>query len=270
MVQWNTSQKNVKVIIMKTLKITFTIIGFLLFSMVYAQGVPQPKTPKTTTEKQYPYCESGDCINGWGKKIYDYGYYEGFFRNGNREGYGLFNWTTSGSYMGFWNNDELHGYGCYIGKEKNLIGEYRNGMMNGVGYTHELENDKWEYGIFKNYLVDTAYTFYDNKVDTGCVAGDCQDKYGRYIWSNGDRFTGFFKNGKMYMGTYTFASGDKYEGMFNSNNQFHGEGRFFFNDNAYYGGQWSNGQQHGRGYYHDSSYKSKIGEWSNGQLVKAY
>ncbi|MBW2936741.1 hypothetical protein KXJ69_01405 [Aureisphaera sp. CAU 1614] len=255
---------------MKTLKITFTIIGLLLFSMVYAQGVPQPKTPKTTTEKQYPYCESGDCTNGWGKKIYDYGYYEGFFRNGNREGYGLFNWTTSGSYMGFWNNDELHGYGCYIGKEKNLIGEYRNGMMNGVGYTHELENDKWEYGIFKNYLVDTAYTFYDNNVDTGCVAGDCQDKYGRYIWSNGDRFTGFFKNGKMYMGTYTFASGDKYEGMFNSNNQFHGEGRFFFNDNAYYGGQWSNGQQHGRGYYHDSSYKSKIGEWSNGQLVTAY
>lgn len=255
---------------MKKLKVTFTIIGVLLFSVVYAQGVPQPKTPTTTPVKQYPYCESGDCTNGWGKKIYDYGYYEGFFRNGNREGYGLFNWTTSGSYMGFWNNDELHGYGCYIGKEKNLIGEYRNGMMNGVGYTHELDNDKWEYGVFKNYLVDTAYTFYDNKVDTGCVAGDCQDKYGRYIWSNGDRFTGFFKNGKMYMGTYTFASGDKYEGMFNSNNQFHGEGRFFFNDKAYYGGQWSNGQQHGRGYYHDSSYKTKIGEWSNGQLVRSY
>ena len=80
--------------------------------------------------------------------------------------------------MGFWSEDELHGYGCYIGVEKNLIGEYRNGMMNGVGYTHELDNDKWEYGIFKNYLVDTAYTFYDNNVDTGCVAGDCQDKYG--------------------------------------------------------------------------------------------
>lgn len=93
--------------------------------------------------------------------------------NGNCYGYGFFNWIIFGSYMGFWSVDELYGYGCYIGKEKNLIGEYCNGMMNGVGYIYEFENDKWEYGIFKNYLVDMVYIFYDNKVDIGCVVGDC-------------------------------------------------------------------------------------------------
>ncbi|MAO07621.1 MAG: hypothetical protein CL596_02790 [Alteromonas sp.] len=225
-----------------------------------------PNSPVTTND-----CVSGDCQNGWGKKNYSYGYYEGFWKNGVREGYGFFHWTDAGNYIGFWQNDQLHGYGCYLGKKKNLIGEYRNGMMNGVGYTHELENDKWVRAVFKNYLPETEYTFYDNKVATGCVAGDCQNAYGRYKWSNGDSFTGFFRNGKMYMGTYSFSSGDKYEGMFNTNNQFHGQGRFFFKDNSYYGGEWQNGVQEGLGYFHDSGgLNKKIGQWSNGKLIKSY
>ncbi|NND61766.1 MAG: hypothetical protein HKN48_01090, partial [Flavobacteriaceae bacterium] len=198
-------------------------------------SVPKPNTSTSTNND----CVSGDCQNGWGKKNFEYGYYEGFWKNGVRHGYGLFDWDTSGKYIGFWVNDKLSGYGCYLGTEKNLIGEYRDGSMNGVGYTHELKNDKWVRGEFRNYLVSEEYDFYDNKINSGCIAGDCQNKYGRYKWSNGDMFTGFFRNGKMYMGTYSFASGDKYEGMFNSSNQFHGEGRFFFKDGAYYGGQWN-------------------------------
>ncbi|MCB0456675.1 MAG: hypothetical protein R2776_06440 [Flavobacteriaceae bacterium] len=228
-------------------------------------SVPTPGTPTTTND-----CVSGDCVNGWGKKNFSYGYYEGFWKNGKRHGYGFFRWTGSGDYMGFWENDDLHGYGCYLGTKKNMTGEYKNGMLNGVAYTHDLENEKWEYGIFKNYLMDTPYTFYDNKIATGCIAGDCQNTYGRYKWSNGDVFTGFFRNGKMYMGTYNFASGDKYEGMFNSNNQYHGQGRFFFKDKSYYGGEWVNGLQEGKGYFHDSNYNKKIGEWSKGQLVRSY
>ncbi|MEZ4795126.1 MAG: hypothetical protein R2773_06580 [Flavobacteriaceae bacterium] len=229
-----------------------------------------PNSPNTPSTPSNTDCVSGDCYNGWGKKNFSYGYYEGFWKNGKREGYGLFQWTGSGKYIGFWVNDELHGYGCYLGNDKNMIGEYRNGNMTGPGYTHELKTDKWVYAIFKSYLVETEYTFYTNNVTTGCVAGDCQNKYGRYKWSNGDSFTGFFRNGNMWMGTYTFASGDKYEGFFNSANQFDGGGRFFFKDNSYYGGQWRNGKQEGRGYYHDSSYNRQIGEWSNGVLIKQY
>ncbi|MEZ4778558.1 MAG: hypothetical protein R2786_04175 [Flavobacteriaceae bacterium] len=228
-------------------------------------SVPTPATPIAGND-----CVRGDCQNGWGKKNFSYGYYEGFWKNGKRHGYGFFRWTGSGDYMGFWENDDLHGYGCYLGTKKNMTGEYKNGMLNGVAYTHDLENEKWEYGIFKSYLIDTPYTFYDNKIATGCIAGDCQNMYGRYKWNNGDVFTGFFRNGKMYMGTYNFASGDKYEGMFNSNNQYHGQGRFFFKDKSYYGGEWVNGLQEGKGYFHDSNYNKKIGEWSKGQLVKSY
>jgi MORN repeat protein len=252
---------------MKTKIIVFLILGLFTFYQIYAQGIPSPKVPGTT--KSDPDCESGDCQNGWGKKNFDYGYYEGFWKNGDRHGYGLFDWTSSGNYIGFWNNDEMDGYGCYLGEDKDLIGQYVSGSLHGYGHTREIETNKWVYGYFQNYLVEDEYTFYDNDISTGCIAGDCQSKYGRYKWSNGDTFTGFFQNGKMFMGTYLFATGDKYEGMFNKENQFHGEGRFFFEDGSYYGGGWYNGQQSGRGYYHNSSYERQIGEWSNGNLVRS-
>ncbi|MCH7784766.1 MAG: hypothetical protein IIB06_05035 [Bacteroidetes bacterium] len=41
-------------------------------------------------------------------------------------------------------------------------------------------------------------------INNDCVSGDCKNKYGRMKWSNSDSFTGFFKNGNMFMGTYLF------------------------------------------------------------------
>ncbi|MEZ4858556.1 MAG: hypothetical protein R2781_07070 [Flavobacteriaceae bacterium] len=212
-------------------------------------------------------CVDGDCQNGWGKYEYGNGYYDGFWKNGKKDGYGLYKWDGIGKYIGNWSNDTMNGYGVYIADNNdNIIGEYQNGQLNGLGVT--VTGDVWDQGIFSNGNITTHYDFYTTNSETGCTAGDCQNKYGQFKWSNGDVFTGFFKNGKLYMGTYSFASGDKYSGMFNNDNQFHGMGRFFFADNAYYGGQWMNGQYHGKGYYHDKDLVQKIGEWSNGTLTK--
>ncbi|MEZ4874141.1 MAG: hypothetical protein R2793_01470 [Flavobacteriaceae bacterium] len=212
-------------------------------------------------------CVDGDCNNGWGKYEYSNGYYDGFWKNGKKEGYGLYKWTGTGKYIGNWSNDNMNGYGVYIAEnEDNIVGEYQNGQLNGLGVT--VSGDTWEQGIFVNGNISVHYDFYSTGSDTGCIAGDCQNKYGQFKWSNGDIFTGFFKDGKLFMGTYSFASGDKYSGMFNSSNQFQGTGRFFFNDGAYYGGQWSNGQYSGRGYYHNKDLVPQIGEWTNGTLTK--
>tara|TARA_B100000508_G_scaffold116350_1_gene95713 strand:- start:19 stop:1407 length:1389 start_codon:yes stop_codon:yes gene_type:complete len=212
-------------------------------------------------------CVQGDCQNGWGKMEYEGGHYDGFWKNGKKDGYGLYKWEGYGKYIGSWENDNMNGYGVYIADNNdNIIGHYENGELNGLGIT--VSGDDWDQGMFRNGNIATHYDFFSTGNDTGCTAGDCENKYGRFKWSNGDSFTGFFKNGKMHMGTYTFSSGDKYSGMFNSNNQFHGMGRFFFSDGSYYGGEWSNGKYEGRGYYHDSSYSQKIGEWSNGELVR--
>lgn len=213
-------------------------------------------------------CVSGNCQDGWGKTNYEGGYYEGFWKNGKKEGYGLYKWDAIGKYIGNWVNDTMEGYGVYIADNNdNIIGEYKNGQLNGLGIT--VSGDVWEQGLFTNGNLTTPYDFYTTNADKGCTAGDCQNKYGRFKWDNGDSFTGFFRNGKMYLGTYSFASGDKYSGMFNNNNQFQGTGRFFFADNAYYGGNWVNGQYQGRGYFHNKDLQPKIGEWNNGTLVKS-
>lgn len=233
-------------------------------------GVNKPATTNTTPKNNTTSdCAYGDCQNGWGKKNMKGGYYIGFWNNGKRHGYGLFQWDGSGKYIGFWVYGKLQGYGCYLGTEEDMIGQYDNGNLHGLGYTHNLEEDTWERGRFESYILKDEHSFYTNNVSTGCIAGDCQNRFGRYKWNNGDTFTGFFKNGKMFMGTYLFADGSKYEGMFNNSNEFHGEGRFWFPDGAYYGGQWTRGQYHGRGYYQDKDKNTKIGEWSYGNFVRS-
>jgi hypothetical protein len=235
------------------------------------------KTPNTVPEnnrvispKKTTGCVSGDCNNGWGKWNYNNGFYTGFWENGKKSGYGMYNWSKAGKYIGWWKYGEMNGHGIYFYNEKDeMIGEFKNGKLNGYGESYY--NGKWSQGIFKDGKLQTSYTFYTNSsVKTGCVTGDCQNKYGRYKWSNGDQFTGFFKNGSMYMGVYKFTNGDKYSGMFNSQNRFHGNGRFFFINGGYYGGQWSNGKYNGKGYYKDVNKKIQKGVWNNGVLTRSY
>ncbi len=214
-------------------------------------------------------CVTGNCNDGWGKWQYDSGYYEGFWMNGKKQGYGLYKWEGLGKYIGNWNNDAMSGYGAYLAEnEDNIIGEYKNGKLNGRGY--QVIGEEWSQGWYTDGNLTDEYSYYRNDVDMGCTSGDCENEYGYFKWSNGDHFVGFFKNGKMYFGTYTFADGNKYSGMFNSSNQYHGTGRFFFLDDSYYGGEWRDGKYHGKGYYHDEDYEQQIGEWSYGVLVKNY
>ena len=249
----------------------FTALFSLLITWATALNanniIPLPEVSSIETLEQVN-CVSGDCQNGWGKYEYDNGYYDGFWQNGKKHGYGLYNWNDSGKYIGSWENDTMSGYGVYIAENNdNIIGQYRDGELNGLGLT--VFGEEWSQGIYKDGNLVTTYDFYTNDVDTGCTAGDCQDKYGRWKWSNGDTFTGFFKDGSLYMGTYTFANGGKYSGMFNSDNQFHGIGRYFYEDGAYYGGMWNNGEMQGRGYYHNKDLDQQIGVWDNSVLIKS-
>ena len=213
-------------------------------------------------------CVRGNCENGWGKLQYENGYYDGFWENGKKNGYGLYKWNGVGKYIGNWRNDQMNGYGIYIAdNEDNIAGMYQNGELNGVGYT--VTGNKWEQGLFNKGTLTTPYTYSSNNVESGCTAGDCDDKYGKFVWTNGDTFIGFFKGGKMHLGTYNFSNGDKYSGTFNTENQFHGFGRYFFEGGGYYGGEWVNGMYEGKGYYHDKDYKKQVGIWKDGSLVKS-
>jgi len=214
-------------------------------------------------------CVSGDCSNGWGKIKFENGYYEGFSKNGKREGYGMYLWEGVGKYIGNWQAGIQTGFGFYLPNNGDqYVGYYKDGKMNGKGYS--AEEGTWTYGLFENGEVTTEYHFYNNEMKTGCVAGDCKNKYGRYVFESGGAFTGFFESGHFVFGDYKFPNGDKYTGEFNSDNQFEGLGRMFFKSGSYYGGNWKNGERSGKGYYLNDNKEEYKGEWSKGELIKSY
>lgn len=244
----------------------------LVFSgmQAWAQESPQVPTAQTPTTTTTSGCDWGDCINGYGKKTYDNGDYIGFWQDGKKSGYGSYYWYESkGQYIGEWTDDKMHGYGVYIGDNKdNLKGQYRNGKMNGLGVT--VISSQWDQGVFTDGTLTNRYPYYSNNTETGCTIGDCNNGYGRYNYSNGDYYIGFFKNRHMHQGSYYFSSGAKYSGEWNSNDQMHGMGRYWASDDSYYGGYWSNGKFNGRGYYDNKATgKKEVGVWTNGQLTRS-
>ena len=225
------------------------------------------KTSTTTSTANTKGCVQGDCEDGWGKYVYDNGSYDGFWKNGLKHGYGSYVWTDIGRYIGNWENDTMSGYGEYFGDNgNNQYGEFKNGKLNGLGY--KLDNEVWSRGYFTNGELTNSYEFVSNNVTEGCVAGDCQNKFGKYEWANGDYFVGFFKNGNLYLGYYKFASGNSYNGYFNSQAKYDRTGIFTFEDGALYNGQWEDGKYNGRGYFHDADLNQKIGVWKDGELIK--
>ena len=246
-----------------------SILTILLFVITFSSLAQEPIGKAQITKKSPALkCVSGNCTDGWGKWEFDNGYYDGFWVNGKREGYGLYKWNDYGVYIGFWLNDTMDGYGSYEDENGKIIARiYSNGKLNGYGEESTLDNE-YKRGVYKDHSLETPYTFIANDKELECNAGDCQNGYGRYAWSNGDHFTGFFQNGIPYLGRYEFANGDVYNGKFNSKGEFHGQGRFFYHLGGYYGGEFSNGNFNGKGYYHDKDYITKIGVWEKGVLVK--
>lgn len=247
---------------------TYRLRGYYTMASYVFKPVDVYRDQAAASSTKKTGCVQGDCQNGWGKYQYDNGHYDGFWKDGLKNGYGLYKWPDTGKYIGNWVNDIMEGYGVYIAENKdNIIGTYADGKLNGRGLT--VTGETWEQGLFSAGKLVNAYSFEKTGKDIGCTQGNCQNKYGRFQWDNGDSFVGFFKGGNMYMGTYTFANGDRYSGMFNAQNQFEGMGRFFFSEGAYYGGQWLDGKYSGRGYYHDKDLKQQIGIWEQGTLIKS-
>jgi hypothetical protein len=129
---------------------------------------------------------------------------------------------------------------------------------------------------------------------TGCIAGNCKrgrgtyvykngDKYigqfrdeyrngeGRLIFANGDQLSGFFANDTIQgRATMKYTNGEVYSGQFKDNETREGYGVLQKKDSTRYEGNWKNNVQEGSGvlYKHDGTIV--YGEWVNGQLSKTH
>ncbi len=132
--------------------------------------------------------------NGYGIEICeDNSEYRGTFLNGKKEGLGYYKWEDGSSYEGEWKKNKLNGYGIYTFKDHSIYrGEWRGNRMDGLGEFISPQREKIYIGYFKR---------------------DLRNGFGMVIWPETKRaFIGFWKN-----------------------NQQEGIGKFFANNKIRYG-----------------------------------
>jgi len=95
----------------------------------------------------------------------------------------------------------------------------------------------------------------------------CLNGNGVYIYPDGTRYEGDFKDGKRHGfgdGTLIMGGGYRYEGYW-ENDKPHGRGLQTRDNGEIYNGEFQRGKRHGRGEYKWPSGNRHIGEWQNGK-----
>jgi hypothetical protein len=85
---------------------------------------------------------------------------------------------------------------------------------------------------------------------TGCIAGDCTNGIGTYIWESGDRYDGGWSNGLCHgQGTYYYSSdGSRFTGQWVNHNRV-GKGTLWFANGDIYEGEFKRNVPCGTGIY---------------------
>ncbi len=139
-------------------------------------------------------------MTGYGTYVYSPAYgdkYEGFLKNGKRDGTGKYTWGDGSVYEGGYKDDMKHGEGTYRWADgSSYTGTFYNDVKDGEGTFVFANGDKYE----------------------GQFAADVREGIGKYTWQNGEYYIGEFKNNMMDgHGTYFWVSGRSYEGTFKEN-----------------------------------------------------
>jgi hypothetical protein len=231
-------------------------------SIQVANTPSSPYVPEASAKCQ------GNCVDGYGKYTYENGYYYGFWKNGQKNGYGNYRWNAGDYFYGNWVNDKMEGFGfSKFPNGSTYTGLYSNSKYHGNAFYMNKETGKTEINYYENGKFIRSIPFNATEQTQGCTNGDCMNGYGKYAFKNGDLYIGDFQNGRMKVGTYIFVNGDIYTGNFNANNQFESYGFYLFKSsgNMYYG-NWINGKRNGRGYGITNN-KEEVGEWKDGVLI---
>ena len=107
--------------------------------------------------------------------------------------------------------------------------------------------------------------------ETGCIDGNCINGRGTFIFEDGQKYIGDFKNGVSHgQGTHIFEDGEKYEGDFKYD-KFNGQGKATYLDSGgLYVGEWKNNKRHGKGKYNFTGGKNAgdfyEGDWKNDEF----
>lgn len=162
---------------MKTIKNTLIVL-FIIFVTTTINAQSNDDYENIVLGK----CITGDCENGYGVFIYpNKNKYIGEYKNGLKNGFGI-EVDPKGNYVyGNWKNNKEDGYVRIFNKNNELI------------FAVEMKDGK------------PLKKLNSNGVEVGCLTGDCENGFGHYLYDNGDKYIGEWKNGLM-QGYSTYRS----------------------------------------------------------------
>ena len=220
---------------------------------IFLNNISPKKCPFDNKRRKFPILLQGDFS------------YEGEWKNGKRDGLGIYIKKNVFKFIGYFIQDYVNGFGKLTDSNGDIyIGYWQNSQANGVGeYTRKKiisyrgwwKNDKQDkFGIEKWPKLDFIGD-YVNGVKEGY--GIMNIKYGLY---EGEMKGGNF-NG---IGKFIFNDKRKYEGEF-TNNKMEGYGILYLPNNKIFVGQFKDDLQNGFGVFYKNK-KIYIGFWQNSLL----
>jgi len=186
-------------------------------------------------------CVSGDCKDSYSRMTFASGdEYEGGFKNGTYDGYGIYVWNDGYVYAGQWKNGKRDGLGTSI-------------APNSSPYTESWADDA------------PSYTTQGGSTGTGCKSGNCDNGFGTYQYEDGT-YTGTFTDSRRNgFGTYTYSTGVKVICTW-LNDQVDGFGKIQYTDGYNYIGEFMLDMQNGYGL--EYGYGGFVaGEWLFGEFI---
>jgi len=211
-------------------------------------------TTQTTAVEEKPStdfnCAKGDCEEGWGRVTVNNIITDATFKDGAIEGVAYITYPNGGYYHGQYVNNRRHGVGYYKWENGSVyIGGWKNGKQHGLGYTMNTENQITTGGLFENgkLITEATEAYRTNKANGNCI-GNCVDGFGKYSYTNGDVYWGFFKNNNRYgVGTYLWKNKSVYTGAYTLDGKRNGYGIYTYVDGSVFKGIYANDRIDGLG-----------------------
>ena len=202
---------------------------------LFRKHAPKPGSQFAITGKQqrqyatYRYeGEFRDGIwDGYGVADWNDGcHYEGDFKNDMMHGYGIVTWPNGYRYEGQWQFDRQHGHGKYTCAKHDFEGEFAEGKRHGKGVSQYKSGDVCE------------ATYVNDK------------RHGSAVWhfADGTKLFCQYEQGDIVgTGEKRYYDGSVYKGELSKNGLPHGNGVWVLADGSRYEGEHDMGFRHGKG-----------------------
>ena len=162
---------------------------------------------------------------------------------------------------------------CEICNAGNIFKDWPNYITSKI--SKEFINKKYSPEKFKDHCSKGdcsnsvgIYQFADGREYSGAFKNNQKHGYGNFVWPNGNRYTGNFRDDKMQgAGEFYFSDDRMYIGEFNNNNK-DGMGQFIWSNGRIYKGNFKDDMIHGKGKMIISKNNIIKGIWNRGELIK--